>query len=148
MSEPAEEAHRLGGLPEVIFEIADLLNLNAPTEAGLRELPDSELDVLRLITLFPGRGISFLTERTKMRQANVSAIVRTLVDRGLVIKQTDERDRRAVRLHASAQADADLEKLRQSWLDRLRTACEAAGMDPADQARLAELLRAVRSRLA
>ncbi|HEX3784550.1 MAG TPA: MarR family transcriptional regulator [Pseudonocardiaceae bacterium] len=147
MTEAADDSAPLRGLSEVIFELTDLLNLNAPTEAGLRELPDSELAVLRLVTRFPGRGISFLTERTKMRQANVSAIVRTLVNRGLVIKRTDERDRRAVRLHASPQADADLEKLRQIWLSRLRTACEGAGLDHDDQRRLAELARAVRSRL-
>jgi DNA-binding MarR family transcriptional regulator len=147
MPEPADEAQPLGGLPEVIFELADLLNLDAPTEAGLRELPDSELDVLRLVTLFPDHGISFLTGRTKMRQANVSTIVRSLVERGLLIKLTDERDRRAVRLRASAQADADLVKLRHTWFDRLRTACEAAGLGFDDQQRLAELVRAVRARL-
>jgi len=65
------------GLPEILFEIANRLQLRAPTEAGLAELPPSELEVLRLVTLFPGCGITFLTDRTKMRQANTSSTVRS-----------------------------------------------------------------------
>src|SRR5882757_3740052 len=116
------------GLPEILFEIADRLKLKAPTEAGLAELPPSELEVLRLVTLFPDCGIAFLTGRTKMRQANVSVAVRSLVERGLVTKVADERDRRAVRLRATEQAARDLDALRGVWLQRVVEASAAAGV--------------------
>jgi DNA-binding MarR family transcriptional regulator len=137
----------LSGLPELIFEIADLLNLEAPTEAGLAELPASELEVLRLITLFPGCGVMFLSRRTQTRQANTSATVRSLVARGLVTKEPDERDRRAVRLSASAQANRDLDALRQIWLRRIRTAFEAAGIHGDERARLLANLTELRKHL-
>lgn len=138
----------LAGMPELIFEITDLLQLKAPSEAGLAELPASELEVLRWVTRFPGCGVMFLAERTKMHQANVSATVRSLVERGLVVKKPDERDRRAVRLRASARAQRDLEALRQVWLRRLRAALDAAGIDDGERKRLAVSLAEVREHLA
>jgi DNA-binding MarR family transcriptional regulator len=126
----------LTGLPEMLFEIADRLKLKGPTEAGLAELPPSELEVLRLVTLFPGCGITFLTDRTKMRQANTSGTVRSLVQRGLVRKMPGETDKRAVRLYATAQASRDLEALRKVWLGRLLAAFAAAGLTEPAQARL------------
>jgi DNA-binding MarR family transcriptional regulator len=120
--------HPLAMFPETLFEVADRLALKAPTEAGLAELPPSELEVLRLVTLFPGCGIAFLTSRTKMRQANVSVAVRSLVARDLITKEPNERDRRAVRLHATARAASDLQALRKVWLERLVRASAAAGI--------------------
>jgi DNA-binding MarR family transcriptional regulator len=137
----------LGALPELMFEVADLLDLKAPTEASLAELPASELEVLRLVTLFPGCGVAFLTDRTKARQANVSATVRSLVERGLVVKKTDERDKRAVRLYASEQADQDLEALRKIWLQRLVRAFDAADISEQNRLRLLALLEALRQQL-
>ena len=109
-------AMALGALPELLFEVADVLNLKAATEAGL-------------------------TERTKMHQANVSATVRSLVARGLVVKEADERDRRAVRLHASDQARHDLDRLRAVWVRRLENAFDAAGIGEGDRERLLAVLR-------
>jgi len=137
----------LEALPELIFEVADVLNLRAAGEAGLVDLPTSELTILRLVTVFPGCGIVFLTDRTRMHQANVSATVRSLVGRGLVVKQTDERDRRAVRLFPSEQADRDLEALRTVWLRRLTAAFDAAGIAERDRARLLAVLRETRQHL-
>jgi MarR family transcriptional regulator, temperature-dependent positive regulator of motility len=130
-------------LPEMLFEIADRLKLKAPTEAGLAELPPSELELLRLVTLFPGCGISFLTDRTKMRQANVSGTVRSLGQRGLVRKVPGDKDRRAVRLYPTEQAARDLDALRQVWLGRLLSAFAAAGLAEPEQARLLADLEAL-----
>jgi len=129
------------GLPEILFEIADRLKLKAPTEAGLAELPPSELEVLRLVTIFPGCGITFLTDRTKMRQANTSSTVRSLVERGLVTKIPGDRDKRAVRLYATSQASRDLDALRQVWLGRLLSAFATAGLTEAEQARVVAAIK-------
>lgn len=137
----------LESLPELIFEVADVLNLRAAGEAGLVDLPTSELTILRLVTVFPGCGVVFLTDRTRMHQANVSATVRSLVGRGLVVKETDERDRRAVRLFPSEQANRDLEALRRTWLRRLTAAFDAAGIAERDRARLVTVLRKTRQHL-
>jgi DNA-binding MarR family transcriptional regulator len=131
------------GLPEILFEIANRLQLRAPTEAGLAELPPSELEVLRLVTLFPGCGITFLTDRTKMRQANTSSTVRSLVERGLVTKIPGDLDKRAVRLYPTSQASRDLDALRQVWLGRLLSAFTAAGLTEPEQTRMLGDLQAL-----
>jgi DNA-binding MarR family transcriptional regulator len=133
----------LSRLPEMLFEIADRLQLRAPTEAGLSELPPSEIEVLRLVTLFPGCGITFLADRTKMRQANTSSTVRSLVQRGLVRKMPGEPDRRAVRLYPTAQASRELEALRQVWLGRLLSAFAGAGLTEPEHVRLLADLEAM-----
>jgi DNA-binding MarR family transcriptional regulator len=146
-SPPGGVADPPAGLPELIFDIAEALKLDAPTEAGLAELPNSEIEVLRLVTLFPGCGIMFLSSRTKMHQANISATVRSLVGRDLVVKEQDERDRRAVRLFASTKATRDLELLRGIWLRRVLGAFEAAGIDEDERGRLLANLAALRRQL-
>lgn len=146
-SSPSGAVEPLAGLPELIFDVAEQLNLRAPTEAGLAELPASEIEVLRLVTLFPGCGIMFLSSRTRMHQANISTTVRSLVGRDLVVKEPDERDRRAVRLYASSKANRDLELLRAIWLRRLLTAFEEAGIEAGERDRLLANLAALRRHL-
>jgi DNA-binding MarR family transcriptional regulator len=139
--------HPLAAIPELIFDIAELLSLDGPTEAGLAELPASEIEIMRLVTNHPGCGITFLVARTKIRQANVSTTVRSLVERGLVIKERDENDGRAVRILPSEQALRDFDALRQVWRRRLETAIKAADLSLDDFGSLRERLHAVRDQL-
>jgi DNA-binding MarR family transcriptional regulator len=130
-------------VPEILFETSANLRLCAPTDAGLAELPPSEIEVLRLVSMYPGCGIMFLTERTKMRQANASATVRSLVERGLLQKRVDPRDRRAVQLSPTPQARQDLQALRAVWLKRLQSSIAAVGLSEAEYAEFAQALAAI-----
>ena len=130
-------------VPEILFETSATLRLRAPTDAGLAELPPSEIEVLRLVSMHPGCGILFLTERTKMRQANASTTVRSLVERGLLQKQTDPRDRRAVQLSPTPQAMRDLQALRAVWLKRLQSSIDAVGLSEAEYSAFARALAAI-----
>jgi DNA-binding MarR family transcriptional regulator len=137
----------LSGLPEVLFRVSNLLALDAATEAGLAELPPSELETLRIITIAPGHGVAYLCAQTKIRQANMSATVRSLMARGLVSKEPDERDRRAVRLYATPQANRDLNKLRKIWLSRLTTSLDKVEATEDERVRLAQILEGVQDNL-
>src|ERR1700722_20313704 len=117
-----------GAVPEILFDTSANIRLRAPTEAGLAELAPSELEVLRLVSMHPGCGILFLTEHTKMSQANASTTVRSLVEQGLMRKQVDPRDRRAVQLSPTPQASADLQALREVWNKRIKNALAAASI--------------------
>jgi DNA-binding MarR family transcriptional regulator len=137
----------LAELPEILFEVGNLLAFDAATEVNLVELPPSELETLRIISISPGRGVAYLCERTKIRQANMSVIVRSLMERGLVLKEPDDRDRRAVRLYATPQARRDLTALRKIWLSRLVRSLDAAGIDKADRQKLLVILEGVRTNM-
>jgi DNA-binding MarR family transcriptional regulator len=130
-------------VPEILFDTSANLRLRAPTDAGLAELPPSEIEVLRLVSMHPGCGIVFLTERTKMRQANASTTVRSLVERGLLQKRIDPRDRRAVQLSPTPQAMADLQALRAVWLKRLQSSIDAVGLSDAEYTAFARALAAI-----
>jgi DNA-binding MarR family transcriptional regulator len=135
-------------VPEILFDTSANIRLRAPTEAGLAELPPSELEVLRLVSMHPGCGISFITEHTKMLQANASATVRSLVERGLLQKQVDPRDRRAVQLSPTRQASQDLQALREVWNKRIKSALTAAGISEGEYHDFARVLAALHRGLA
>jgi DNA-binding MarR family transcriptional regulator len=135
-------------VPEILFDTSANIRLRAPTEAGLAELPPSELEVLRLVSMHPGCGISFITEHTKMLQANASATVRSLVERGLLQKQVDPRDRRAVQLSPTRQASQDLQALREVWNKRIKSALTAAGISEGEYHDFARVLAALHGGLA
>ena len=135
-------------VPEILFDTSANIRLRAPTEAGLAELAPSELEVLRLVSMHPGCGILFLTEHTKMRQANASTTVRSLVEQGLLRKQADPRDRRAVQLSPTAQASRDLQALREVWNKRIKNALAAAGLTEAEYLEFARVLAALHRGLA
>jgi DNA-binding MarR family transcriptional regulator len=137
----------LAELPEILFEVGNLLAFDAATEVNLIELPPAELETLRIISISPGRGVGYLCERTKIRQANMSVIVRSLMERGLVSKEPDERDRRAVRLYATPQARRDLTALRKVWLSRLVRSLDAAGVNEVDRQKLLVILEGVRTNM-
>jgi DNA-binding MarR family transcriptional regulator len=135
-------------VPEILFDTSANIRLRGPTEAGLAELPPSELEVLRLVSMHPGCGILFITEHTKMRQANASTAVRSLVERGLLRKQVDPRDRRAVKLSPTRQASQDLQALREVWFKRIKSALVAAGISEGEYHEFARVLAALHRGLA
>jgi DNA-binding MarR family transcriptional regulator len=115
----------------------------APTEAGLEELPPSAIEVLRLVTMHPGCGILFITEQTKMRQGTASTTARSLVERGLVDKQVDPDDLRAVQLRRTRRARRDLEALRKVWNTGIQDARATSGITDDESAEFARVLTAI-----
>jgi DNA-binding MarR family transcriptional regulator len=146
--QPSDQDDEIRYVAEILFDTSANVRLRAPTEAGLAELPPSEIEMLRLVSMHPGCGISFLTEHTKMRQANVSTAVRSLVDRGLLEKEPDPHDGRAVQLRPTARAHRDLQALRDVWNKRIQTALASSGITEAEFAQFARVLAAIHRGLA
>ena len=144
----SEQDDEIQYVAEILFDTSANIRLRAPTEAGLAELPPSEIEVLRLVSMHPGCGISFVTEHTKMRQANASTTVRSLVNRGLLEKQADPEDGRAVQLRPTARAHRDLEALRDTWNKRIQAALASSGITEAEFAQFARVLAAIHRGLA
>lgn len=65
----------------------------------------------------PGIGVGRLARRLGLHASNVSTIVRGLVGRGLLAREPDPADRRAVRLQPTAQSVADLRMSEQNWAE-------------------------------
>ncbi|NUS58727.1 MAG: MarR family transcriptional regulator, partial [Streptomycetaceae bacterium] len=83
-------------------------------------------------------GVKEIAERLGVEQSTASRQIRPLEEHGLVHRDTDPRDGRAVRLHLT---DAGLdvrERVRQVWLRDIATVWR--DWDPAERAQLATLL--------
>ncbi|BBY18750.1 hypothetical protein MLIT_43420 [Mycolicibacterium litorale] len=80
-------------------------------QVGLEPLPASEVAVLRAVIDEPGRSVSEVAGVTNMQSSNVSTAVRALMDRGLIDKRADPRDRRVSLLEPTARALAEREAI-------------------------------------
>ena len=108
----------------------------------LRPLTDPQVAVLRTVEASPGIASGAVAEQLQLAPSTVSTLVRELVDAGLVVREADERDRRASTLRLTSQA---VEGLR-VW-GSVREQVVTAALDrlsPADRDALRAALPAVR----
>ncbi|HEY0188288.1 MAG TPA: MarR family winged helix-turn-helix transcriptional regulator [Cellulomonas sp.] len=118
--------------------------------SDLPPLPPTEFEVMRYVDRHPGASVGQVAHGLTLRQNNVSAAVRGLLERDLVSREADPDDRRVTRLTATALAGQHRAPIEQGWS---RVLADALSVLPGedDQAvrdavapleRLAEVLRA------
>jgi DNA-binding MarR family transcriptional regulator len=104
VSEPTGDHRELAlALHDLSWRIARF----GPAQVGLEPLPSSELAVLRAVMDRPGRSVSEVAAVINMHSSNVSTAVRSLMERGLLDKQADPRDRRVSLLQPTARAHTE-----------------------------------------
>jgi DNA-binding MarR family transcriptional regulator len=101
VSEPTD-GHR--ELALALHDLSWRLARFGPAQVGLEPLPASELAVLRAVMDEPGRSVSEVAAVIDMHSSNVSTAVRSLMERGLLDKHADPRDRRVSLLQPTARA--------------------------------------------
>ena len=103
-------------------------------ESGLVGIPQSEIEVLRVLSDHPGATVSDLARLLGLQSSNVSATVRSLVQRDLVTRTTNPADGRSHHLHRTPLAEHNGNLIRQMWISRMRQVL--AAMEPSDAAEL------------
>ncbi|GAQ53106.1 MarR family winged helix-turn-helix transcriptional regulator [Streptomyces acidiscabies] len=111
----AELLREARDLAPVLHALGRVLRLRGTAEAGLPALPPAELDVLRQLLDSPGSGVGVLAQELGMHASNVSTTVRGLVAQGLVRREPDPADRRAVRLFPTMAAVQGMAMIEQEW---------------------------------
>ena len=141
---PAEEtASEAVALATLLLDASRLLRAAAHAETNLVPLPDSERDVLRIVGAQPGISVGAVARELRMRTSNVSAAVRSLVARGLMVRDADPSDRRIARLTLTDLARHNLERLRRGWDAHLD---EALGrLEPAQREAVESAVPALRA---
>ncbi|GHE49721.1 hypothetical protein GCM10018785_19050 [Streptomyces longispororuber] len=140
-------------LTPTLHALGRVLRLRGSIEAGLPPLPLADLEVLRQVLDSPGVGVGSLAQELGMHASNVSTTVRGLVAQGLIRRQPDPHDRRAVQLFPTMAATQGMAMIEQAWAeifaDSLATLSrdERAALSAAAPAlrALASALRAQRS---
>ncbi|WP_194165260.1 MarR family winged helix-turn-helix transcriptional regulator [Deinococcus terrestris] len=78
-------------------------------------LPLSEVEVLRHLHQYPGVSVSEIARDLGLQHSNVSATLRSLSARDLIVRRPDERDRRCTRLYPSPTALATRAEIDGAW---------------------------------
>jgi DNA-binding MarR family transcriptional regulator len=76
----------------------------ARESGGLPDLPDAQVELLRVLQVAPGTGVGEVAARLRVAPSTVSNVVRSAVAAGLVERRTSSTDLRAVELYPSASA--------------------------------------------
>jgi DNA-binding MarR family transcriptional regulator len=106
-------------LRELRIQLA-LLNHQVGTQVDLR---DVDLDCLDLITLHGPLNPSALARRAGLHPATITGILDRLEQGGWVARERDPSDRRAVRIRALTDRNADLMRLYSGMSSAMSTIC-------------------------
>jgi DNA-binding MarR family transcriptional regulator len=106
-------------------------------ESGLTGLPQSEIEVLRILFDHPGATVSDVARLLGLQSSNVSATVRSLTQRGLVTRTANPRDRRSYHLNRTPLAEHNGEMIRRMWTTGVRRLLSE--LDPDDAAALVDV---------
>ncbi|WP_280396827.1 MarR family winged helix-turn-helix transcriptional regulator [Nocardia carnea] len=125
-------------LPTVLRDLAWTVHRLVPEVAGVPHLPTTELAVLKQILATPGITVTELSKRLGMRQSNVSAAVRGLVERGLVARSADPVDRRVIRLTPTEKSFGARQTIHTVWSGTVERAMARLGDEQVAALRSAE----------
>lgn len=109
-------------LATVLRDLAWTIHRFVPEAAGVEPLPTTELAVIKQILTTPGTTVTELANHLAMQHSNVSAAVRSLLNRGLVDRETCVVDRRRSKLVPTAKSLGAQESIDTVWSGTVRTA--------------------------
>ncbi|MBO0855601.1 MAG: MarR family transcriptional regulator [Nocardia sp.] len=115
-------------LATVLRDLAWTVHRLVPQVAGLDPLPTTELAVLKQVLTAPGVTVTELARRLGMRHSNVSAAVRDLLARGLVVRRPSTEDRRVSLLMPTDKSLAEQNSIEAVWSGTVRSAM--SGLNP------------------
>jgi len=125
-------------LTRLVTRLRRVLRTAIRTEFPWETLPMAQVEILQSLAAEPGRRISSLAEAHHLAPNTVSNLVQTMVVAGLVSRETDPTDRRAVTLALAPEGEQALG----SWLAAHERRVEEAlaALDPHDRQVLADAL--------
>jgi DNA-binding MarR family transcriptional regulator len=152
MQKQVDEVNQKSAAPasEVMESVHAIMHLYRSRQqrslrGGEHELAHMEVKVLGFFARHPGAAQSDLVAHSGRDKAQVARLIRGLRERGLLLAEADEADRRSTRLRLSAEG-RDLHVALHRNDGRLAAAA-LAGLSEAEQATLLGLLERVRANL-
>jgi len=123
--------HSAQRLVEVVAAFRRSLRRHGPRPVEFSELTASQLELVRLVRRSPGISIADAAQELRLAPNTISTLVRQLTDSGVLLRRSDESDRRVAKLELSRQMQRKVD----DWQDRRTVALvEAiANLAPGDQ---------------
>lgn len=124
-----------------VHRIRRLVRQRIRAEWGSPPLPESQLEVVRLVRARPGLRVQEAADALGIAPNTVSTLLRQLDAAGLVERRGDPGDGRAIRLHLTPAARARIAR----WRDRREAIVAAAlgELSPADRSAIEAALPAL-----
>lgn len=110
------------------------------------QLRGAQIELLRVVHDQPGIGVAAAARELYLAANSVSTLVNQLTDVGMLVRETDPNDRRAIRLYPTDAAVKRMEEWRQARAAFVGTGM--AGLTPAGRQAIAAALPALRILLA
>lgn len=142
VEQPEGPVEDVAELAELLVGIQRLIRRRLRQDLTGPRLRGAQVELLRLVRAHPGIGVAAAAKELHLAGNSVSTLVNQLVAAGLLIREADPQDRRAVRLAITEQAGERLggwDELRGELVSR-----QVAGLSAADRAALAAALPALR----
>jgi DNA-binding MarR family transcriptional regulator len=117
-----------------------------PRPAQGAKLRGGQIELLRVVEESPGIGVAAAAKVLRLAANSVSTLVNQLADAGLLVRETDEQDRRAIRLHLTEAAAVRLAAWSRARARFVGTG--VAALSPADRVAIARALPAIRTLMA
>lgn len=102
-----------------MLALAAQLELRGHAARDLAALTNTEITVIREVHRSPGVTATRIAATTGLQRSYVSASASGLEARGLLVRGQTGDGGRGVGFHPTAQADADLRRVQQHWVDLL-----------------------------
>lgn len=112
-----DEVSRLFDLADLIFAVAR--QIRPAHDRSTDMCTPVESIVMRFIDRHPGTSARAAAEATQLPSSNLSRVLRSLDEKGLVRREVDAADSRRVNVYPTARARENLEHLRDSWSQTL-----------------------------
>ncbi|MFZ2527357.1 MAG: MarR family transcriptional regulator [Rhodococcus sp. (in: high G+C Gram-positive bacteria)] len=109
----------ISDLADLILTIARKITAHEIDDESFVPLSNLEAVVMRCIDRHPGIGPSEIASELGLRSGNMSAALRALDAKGLILRSPDPDDRRAVRVFPTPKAAVNIEMLRAGWIRTL-----------------------------
>jgi DNA-binding MarR family transcriptional regulator len=130
-------------LAVVLHDLTWLLPRTVGLEAARQDsLPQSELEVMRLLVRRPGLSVNDVARELGLQPSNASTAIRLLIARGTLERQADSADGRVARLYPTPAACAARDRREYFWGEALSEVLD--GLASADRRRLAKAAPALR----
>ena len=96
-------------------ELAWTIHRRAPERAHVGPIPTTEVALLKQVVDDPGATVGELARTLGLKQSNTSAALRSLENRGLITRESNEDDRRVVRIRATPSGAREHEAIAEAW---------------------------------
>lgn len=123
MPRRSRNSDALADLADLLLNVARLVRANTPSPASNVLMTETERHVMRIVDLHPGSSPSEIAARAHLQRTNVSAALRALEGKGMVLRHSTSG--RGIAVESTQQAVAGLVALRETWAQLLAEAVDA-----------------------